>query len=205
MNFGGFGEFGEDKVEEATRKGLGVNDHWQQMKGVMMETAQDICGMTKDPHRHKETWWWNEEVAEAAREKKIKYGKWKKENTKEGRKEYKKSRQNANRVISSAKEKKQKKCANDLNDSECQNEIFEWQSRCRHGKAPQYLLDCCTPVTDVVGRQRLRSATQQLMWSPDIGYPLLDAEHLLCTAPWSGTLYRTTSAHSRTMGLSDRV
>ena len=26
-----------------------------------------------------------------------------------------------------------------------------------------YLVDCCIPVTDVVGRQRLRSATQQLM------------------------------------------
>ena len=38
--------------------------------------------------------------------------------------EYKKSRQNAKRVISSAKEKKQKECANDLNDSECQSEIF---------------------------------------------------------------------------------
>ena len=37
---------------------------------------------------------------------------------------------------------------------------------CRHGKAPQYLVDCCTPVTDVVGRQRLRSATQQLMVVP---------------------------------------
>jgi len=35
--------------------------------------------------------------------------------------------------------------------------------RCRHGNAPQYLVDCCTLVTDVVGRQRLRSATQQLM------------------------------------------
>ena len=65
-----------DKVEEAKWKGLGVNDHWQQMKGIMMETAQDICGMTKSPCRHKETWWWNEEVAEAVREKKIKYGKW---------------------------------------------------------------------------------------------------------------------------------
>jgi len=29
-----------------------------------------------------------------------------------------------------------------------------------------YLADCCTPVTDVVGRQRLRSATQQLMVVP---------------------------------------
>ena len=99
-----------DKVEEATWKGLGVNVHWQQMKGLMMETAQDICGMTKGLCRHKETWWWIV-VAEAVREKKIKYGKWKKENTKEAGKEYKKSRQNAKRFISSAKEKKQKECA----------------------------------------------------------------------------------------------
>ena len=39
--------------------------------------------------------------------------------------EYKKSSQNAERFISSAKEKKQKECANDLNDSECQNETFQ--------------------------------------------------------------------------------
>ena len=38
--------------------------------------------------------------------------------------------------------------------------------RCRHGKALQYLVDCCTPVTDVVGKQRLRSATQQMMVVP---------------------------------------
>ena len=105
-----------DKVEEAKWKGLSVNDNWQQMKDIMMETAQDICGMTKGPRRHKETWWWNEEVAEAVREKKIKYGKWKKENTKEAWKEYEKSRQNAKRVIFSTEEKKQKECANDLND-----------------------------------------------------------------------------------------
>ena len=38
-----------DKVEKVKWKGLCVNDHWQQMKGIMMETAQDICGMTKGP------------------------------------------------------------------------------------------------------------------------------------------------------------
>jgi len=115
-----------DKVEEAEWKGL---EHWQLMKSIMMETAQDICGMSNAPHRHKETWWWNEEFAEAVREKKIMHGKWKKENTKEARKEYKKSRQNAKRVISSAKEKKQKEYANDLNDCECQMKFFKWQSR----------------------------------------------------------------------------
>jgi len=61
-----------DKVQEAKWKGLCVNDHWQQMKRIMMESAQDICGMTKGPCRHKGTWWWNEQVAEAVGEKKIK-------------------------------------------------------------------------------------------------------------------------------------
>jgi len=58
------------------------------------------------------------------REKKIKYVNWKTENTTEAWKEYKKSRQNAKRVTASAKEKKQKECADYLNDSEHQNEIF---------------------------------------------------------------------------------
>ena len=60
----------------------------------MMETAQNICGMTKGPCRHKETWCWNEEVAEAVKEKKIMYGKWKKENTKEATMEYKNNNNN---------------------------------------------------------------------------------------------------------------
>ena len=33
--------------------------------------------MSKGSCRHKETWWWNEEVDEAVRKKKIKYGNWK--------------------------------------------------------------------------------------------------------------------------------
>jgi len=89
-----------------------------------METAQHICGMSKSPCRHKETWWWNEEVAEAVREKKIKYRIWTRKNSKETWMEYNKCRQSAKRVISSAKEKTQKECASDLNDPEHQNEIF---------------------------------------------------------------------------------
>ena len=38
--------------------------------------------------------------------------------------------------------------------------------RCQHGKALQYLVDCCTPATNVVSRRRLWSATQQLMVVP---------------------------------------
>jgi len=67
-----------DKVEQAEWKGLDVNEHWQQMKCIMMETAQDIHGMSKGPQRHKETWWWNEEVAEAVRERSTESGREKK-------------------------------------------------------------------------------------------------------------------------------
>jgi len=58
---------------------LDVNEHWQQMKNIIMETEQVKCGLSKGPRSHKETWWWNKEVAEAVREKKKNYQNWKKE------------------------------------------------------------------------------------------------------------------------------
>ena len=65
------------KVVLAEWKYLDVNEHWQQMKNIMMETAQVTCGLSKGPCRHKETWWWNEEVTEAVIQKKKKYRNWK--------------------------------------------------------------------------------------------------------------------------------
>ena len=40
-----------DKVEEAEWKYSDVNEHWQQMKNLMMATAKDVCGMSKGPCR----------------------------------------------------------------------------------------------------------------------------------------------------------
>jgi len=45
----------KDKVEEAEWKCLDVNEHWQQMKNIMMDTAQVACGLSKGPCRHYET------------------------------------------------------------------------------------------------------------------------------------------------------
>jgi len=39
------------KVAEAEWKYLDVNDHWQQMKNIMLETAQITCGFLKGPCR----------------------------------------------------------------------------------------------------------------------------------------------------------
>jgi len=91
-----------------------------------MKSAQDISGMTKGPRRHKETWWWNEEVAEAVREKKIKYGKWKKENMKEARMEYKKSRK-MQRGLSLQQRKRNRR--NVQMTLSVKMKFFEWPSR----------------------------------------------------------------------------
>jgi len=45
----------KDKVVESDWKYLDVNEYWQQMKNVMMETAQATCGLSKGSCRHKET------------------------------------------------------------------------------------------------------------------------------------------------------
>jgi len=63
---------------EAKWKYLDVNEHWQQMKNIMMATTHVTCGLSEDSCRHKETWWWNEEVAEAVREEKKKVWKFEK-------------------------------------------------------------------------------------------------------------------------------
>jgi len=39
----------KDKVKEAEWKYLDVNEHWHQLQNIVMETAQDICGMSKGP------------------------------------------------------------------------------------------------------------------------------------------------------------
>ena len=36
-----------DKVEEAVWKYLDVNEHWQQMKNIIIETAQVTCELSK--------------------------------------------------------------------------------------------------------------------------------------------------------------
>jgi len=44
----------KDKVSDAEWKYLDVNEHWQQMKNIVMDAAQVTYGLTKGPCRHKE-------------------------------------------------------------------------------------------------------------------------------------------------------
>ena len=44
---------------------------WERMRDILLTTAQDACGISGQPPRHKETWWWNEEMAKAVKNKRY--------------------------------------------------------------------------------------------------------------------------------------
>ena len=43
----------------------------------MLEVADEVCGKTKKPPRHKETWWWNDEVKLMVEDKRRLFKSWK--------------------------------------------------------------------------------------------------------------------------------
>ena len=53
-----------------------VNERWTCMKEAMVKASEQVCGKTKGPPRHKETWWWSEEVSKIVEEKQKCYQKW---------------------------------------------------------------------------------------------------------------------------------
>ena len=50
---------------------------WKDLKECMLSNAVGVCRETKGVTRHKETWWWNDEVAALVQEKKRLFRLWK--------------------------------------------------------------------------------------------------------------------------------
>ena len=50
---------------------------WKDLKECILSKAISVCSKTKGISRHKETWWWNDEVAALVQEKKRLFRLWK--------------------------------------------------------------------------------------------------------------------------------
>ena len=60
-----------------------VEDLWASFVEDLLTSADTTCGWTKGPPRHKVTWWWNENVEFAVKEKRRLWKIWKKGGSKE--------------------------------------------------------------------------------------------------------------------------
>ena len=46
-----------------------VEDVWSKLKTPLLETASDVCGLSKKNQWKRETWWWDDKVEEAVKKK----------------------------------------------------------------------------------------------------------------------------------------
>ena len=55
-----------------------VKKKWVLLKETWIKGSKQVCGMTKGPHRYKETWWWNRDVDEVVAKRKVCHKAWRK-------------------------------------------------------------------------------------------------------------------------------
>jgi hypothetical protein len=82
-----------------------VEDKWKALKECLIQTAEQVCGLTTKHQWHKQTWWWNDAVNDAVKEKRRFYKAWKAGGSIT---DYKAAKRNARRAVYYAKNGAQK-------------------------------------------------------------------------------------------------
>ena len=77
---------------------------WVDMKEIVVPAAAEVCGRTSGKQlQEKETWWWNQEVQTAVKEKSIARRIWEEDNNYQTREEYRQKNRLTKRMVAIAK------------------------------------------------------------------------------------------------------
>jgi hypothetical protein len=100
----------QEKIQvKADLRGDGdVESMWKLLKDSLLEVADEVCGRTKGHPRHRESWWWNEEVGKVIDAKRKLYKIWKKTKKEEDRILYCSAKRKAKRAVYIAQADEQK-------------------------------------------------------------------------------------------------
>ena len=149
-----------------------VEDIWNILKSNLLESAKNVCGMTKKGNWRKETWWWDDSVENAIKEKRFKWKSWKKgEIIKE---EYLKAKRHAKSVVYKAKKSAEDERFADITQND--KNIFKMAKQIRKDNK-DIIGDTC--VKDKNDNLCFTNAAKRQAWK-DYHQNLLNAEF-----PWS--------------------
>jgi len=109
---------------EAVSSKAGPDERWVGMKEAWLGAADKVCGWTKGPPRHKQTWWWTDEVGEVVKEKRVRYTRWKRSGLEEDRRKYLESKRLARNAVWRAQEDKRQELTRELHSEEGKRSIF---------------------------------------------------------------------------------
>jgi hypothetical protein len=101
-----------------------VESTWKKLKDCLLAASDDVCGRTKGPPRHKETWWWNQDTEKVVKEKRRLFLMWQKTGTDEDKEAYCKVNNQAKRVIAKAKAVEREKLGDTLENEDAKGNIF---------------------------------------------------------------------------------
>ena len=73
---------------------------WKSLEADLLESADTVCGWTKGPPKHRVTWWWNDAIAAAVKEKRAAWKCWKNGGSKS---EYLRAKKAAKRAVYDAR------------------------------------------------------------------------------------------------------
>jgi hypothetical protein len=102
-----------------------VETVWKELKNCLLEAADNVCGKTKGPARHKETWWWNEDTEAAVAEKREKFLAWQKSQGENDKAAYKHAKKTAQRVIAKAQSDERQKFGEMLESEDGKGNLFK--------------------------------------------------------------------------------
>jgi hypothetical protein len=118
-----------DKLRDRTD--MSVESVWNELKDCLLEGANEVCGRTKGPPRHRESWWWNDDVANVVKEKQRLFaikekskGECNKAQANQDLTAYNIVKRNANKVIAKAKEAERKKLGEALDRQDEKGKVF---------------------------------------------------------------------------------
>ena len=77
-----------------------VDVHWTSLKDKLLQGTKQVCGVSSNHPWRKQTWWWNNQVEEAVREKHSCFKLWKAGGS---RAAYNTAKRTSNRVVHQAK------------------------------------------------------------------------------------------------------
>ena len=82
-----------------------VDVRWTSLKDKLLQATKQVCGVSSNQPWRKQTWWWNNQVEEAVREKRRCFKLWKAGGS---RAAYNTAKRTSNRVVHQAKSEAEK-------------------------------------------------------------------------------------------------
>ena len=119
------GKVEELRTNNQVARGI-VEQEWKEMSKIMKEAATSVCGMTKRGTKlEKETWWCNDEVQRALKEKRKAYKNLRTFTQEWAVLEYKKWKKEAKRTVAKTKEAAWKEWYEHLEAKEREETIYK--------------------------------------------------------------------------------